>query len=168
MSGSILFLIHLIGFGIVFTVILAGWILNRRFAREKDRQIQLYVGGLMRTIGLLSPVAAVILLISGIGNIFHRYPDAMSRWYTEGWLVAKLLVFVIFLINGTIYGPRLARRRMTAAKEIAAGNPPHDAEVNFAVLNNQVTLFYVVQFVLLMGIAALSVFGTAKHVGFFG
>jgi len=168
MSGSILFLVHLIGFGIVFTVILAGWILNRRFTHEEDPRTRLYVGGLMRTIGLLSPLAAAILLISGIGNIFHRYPDAMSRWFTEGWLVAKLIVFVVFLINGIIYGPRLARRRMALAKDITDGNSPKGAETDFALLNNQISLFYVVQIVLLLFILTLSVFGTSKHVGFFG
>lgn len=61
MNGSYNFLLHLLGFGVVCGVLMAGLILDRRFPRETDMRMKLYLGGIMRSVGLISPFAILTL-----------------------------------------------------------------------------------------------------------
>jgi hypothetical protein len=112
MIGSLVFLLHLLGFGLLAGVTFAGWILNKRFTSEPELQIKLAIGLTMRTVGLFSPVAALLLLLTGIGNIHNYFGGNAAAWYRESWLVVKVVLFGILLTNGTLLGPSLARRRM--------------------------------------------------------
>ncbi|MEK6756289.1 MAG: hypothetical protein AABZ02_09075 [Bacteroidota bacterium] len=167
MRFSFNFILHLLGFGVLVTTLLAGFILDRKFRSEQNVDLKLYVGGIVRTIGLLSPLAAFILFTTGIGNIYNRYADSTTSWYQEGWLVAKIMVFVLMLLNGVIYGPKLSRSRMNLVKTMRDNTAPADPEKLLALINRQLTLFYLVQTVLLLLIIYLSVFGSAKHPGAF-
>ena len=64
MRGSINFLFHIIGFGLVFTALLGGWIIERRIRAEKDWNQKLYIGNIGRRFGLLSPIASVVMLLT--------------------------------------------------------------------------------------------------------
>ena len=105
MNGSINFLFHLIGFGFIFTALLGGWILERRIRAEKEWSQKLYLGKTSRRFGLLSPIASIIMLLTGIVNIFNMYNGNIHLWYTEGWLIAKIILFAFLLINGAVFGP---------------------------------------------------------------
>jgi len=165
MKVSISFLLHLVGFGMLFTTILAGFVIDRKFRGQTDYTMKLFTAQIARTIGLLSPFAAVLLLATGIGNIHNRYLDSSLSWYSEGWLVAKIILFAVSLLNGMIYGPRLTRNRTALVKSLSDHSAPPDAEQLLRSLNNQITLFYLVQTTLMLIILVLSVFGTGKHPG---
>ncbi|MGA3242998.1 MAG: hypothetical protein ABSE41_00135 [Bacteroidota bacterium] len=167
MKVSITFLFHLIGFGILCTTLLAGFMLDRKFRAQTDYSLKLFTAGIARTIGLLSPVAAILLLATGIGNINNRYLGSPLAWYNEGWLVAKIMIFVVLVLNGMIYGPRLTRNRTKLVKALSDQSAPANAEELMRSYNTQITLFYLVQTVLLLLILFLSVFGTGKHPGLF-
>lgn len=167
MSGSYIFLLHLVGFGLVSALVIAGWILNIRFIREKDRTLKLYTGGVMRTVSLLSPVAVFLLLVTGIGNIYNLYYGTAAEWYEEGWLVAKIILFGIMLVNGMVFGPVLSRKRITTLKSIMQEGETDEKSSTLDHLNKQMTWFYVVQTVLLIAILYFSAFGTMKHPGFY-
>lgn len=167
MSGSYNFLLHVLGFGFLSTVVFGGFLLEHRFRKEQDWAMKAHVGGIMRTFGMLSPFVAAILLITGIGNIHNRYAGTPINWYNEGWLVAKLIFFAVLLVNGTILGPRMTKARMKIVKGILEKNAPADAEQTVASYNRQISFFYFVQTVLLLLILYLSVFGSAKHPGTF-
>lgn len=167
MSGSYNFLLHLLGFGFLCMVMFGGYLLDRQFRKASDWSVKAYVGGIMRTFGILSPIVAAILLITGIGNIHNRYAGTPVSWYDEGWLVAKIILFAVLLVNGTIIGPRLTKARMKIVKGILEKNAPPEAEQAIEVHNKQISFFYAVQTVLLLIILYLSVFGSAKHPGTF-
>ncbi len=167
MRVSISFFFHLLGFGLVVTTLVAGLVLERKFRSEQDLRLKLYVGGLARTMGLLSPFAVLLLLITGIGNIVNRYAGTSVSWYQEGWLVAKIIFFVILLLNGMLYGPRISRNRTKLLKSLQEDSAPVGAEKGLVSLNHQMTLFYLVQGLLLLIIVYLSLLGTGKHPGAF-
>jgi putative copper export protein len=165
MRFSINFLFHLIGFGLVFTALLGGWIIERRIRAEKNWDQKLYIGKIGRRFGLLSPIASVVMLLTGIVNIFNLYNGNINLWYTEGWLIAKIILFAFLLINGAIFGPILSRRRTKLIQGITAKSAPEDAENTIMVLSKSMTTFYLVQFLLLIIILCLSVAGGGKHPG---
>jgi len=167
MRVSISFYLHLLGFGLAAAALAGSFVLERKFRSEQDLNVKLYIGGLSRTMGLLSPFAVLLLLITGIGNIFNRYAALSIEWYQEGWLAAKIISFVILTLNGMIYGPRISRSRTKLVRSLYENSAPANADKALASLNHQMALFYVVQSTLLLIIVYLSLFGTAKHPGSF-
>jgi putative copper export protein len=165
MRGSINFLFHLIGFGLIFTALLGGWIIERRIRTEKDWNQKLYIGKISRRFGLLSPIASVVMLLTGIVNIFNLYNGNINLWYTEGWLIAKIILFAFLLINGAVFGPILIRRRTKLVQGIAEKATSEDAESTIIILSKSISTFYLVQFLLLIIILYLSVAGGGKHPG---
>jgi putative copper export protein len=165
MNGSINFLFHLIGFGILFTALLGGWIVERRIRSEKEWIQKLFMGKISRRFGLLSPIASVIMLLTGIVNIFNMYGSSVSLWYTEGWLIAKIILFAFLLVNGALFGPLLVRRRTKLMQSISEKTAPEDAEATIRIMNKSISTFYLVQFLLLIIILYLSIAGAGKHPG---
>ncbi|MEP0822292.1 MAG: hypothetical protein HRF44_05540 [Ignavibacterium sp.] len=167
MSGSYVFLLHLIGFSFVSALIIAGWILNGRLIAEQDPALKLYLGRIIKGLGLLSPIAAAILLITGIGNIYNLYGDTGIEWYTQGWLVVKIILFGILVVNGMLFGPALSKKRMKIVQSMLEEGETEERSNTLAQLNAQIRWFYVVQAVLLLGVLFFSAFGTSKHPGYF-
>ena len=165
MNGSINFLFHLIGFGLIFTALLGGWILERRIRAEKEWNQKLFLGKISRRFGVLSSLSFVIMLLTGIVNIFSMYNGNINLLYTEGWLIAKIILFAFLLINGAVFGPILVRRRTKLIQGISEKTAPEDAEATIKIMNKSISTFYLVQFLLLMIILYLSIAGGGKHLG---
>jgi hypothetical protein len=165
MRVSIAFVLHLLSLGLLMTTLLGGFILDRKIRSELDVRMKLFTAGIARIFGLLSPVAAVLLLVTGIVNIHNRLLGSTSDWYTEGWLVAKVILYVVMVFNGMVYGPRLTRTRVKIFKSQIDQTASPDAGAQIRSINKQLTLLYLVQFLLLLFIVYLSVFGSAKHPG---
>ncbi|MEX2116734.1 MAG: hypothetical protein WEB37_07600 [Bacteroidota bacterium] len=167
MSGSFVFLLHLVGFSLVSAMVVTGWILNNRFMNETDLSLKLYVGGISRVFVFLSPFTALLLLVSGIGNIYNLYYGTSVAWYEEGWLVIKVVLFGVMLVNGLIFGPIMSRKRMKVVQEMIEGGVNDSNTKQLNDLNTQMRWFSLVQSVLLLGILFFSAFGTSKHPGYF-
>ncbi|HXG38345.1 MAG TPA: hypothetical protein VNL36_06220 [Bacteroidota bacterium] len=165
MSGSYMFFLHLVTFGLASALLTANIILERKLRAEPDWGKKLYIGGIMKTFSIISPIAIGLFLLTGIGNIHNRYVEAPEAWYTEGWLVAKVILFGILATNGLVFGPKLAGKRMPLIKAIGDKTASPDAEQQLKGLNNQVSLFIMVQLILFLSILFLSTFGGAKHPG---
>jgi putative copper export protein len=165
MNGSINFLFHLIGFGFLFTALLGGWILERRIRSEKEWDQKLFAGKISRRFGLLSPIASIIMLLTGIVNIINLSDGNINLWYTKGWLIAKIILFAFLLVNGAVFGPILVRRRTKLMQGISEKTAPEDAEVTIKIMNKSISTYYLVQFLLLIIIMYLSVAGGEKHPG---
>jgi len=103
------------------------------------------------------------MLLTGIVNTFNLYNGDINLLYTEGWLIAKVILFAFLLINGAIFGPILSRRRTKLIQGISEKNAPEDAEANIKIINKSVSTFYLVQFILLIIILYLSIIGVEKH-----
>jgi len=165
MRGSINFLFHLIGFGLIFTALFGGWIVERRIRAEKNWDQRLYIGKISHRFSLLSLIASIIMLLSGTMNIFNLYNSNISLLYTEGWLMAKIILFAFLFINGIIFGPILIRRRTKLIQGIVQKTAPEDPDNTFKILSKSITTYYLVQFLLLIIILYLSVAGGGKHPG---
>jgi hypothetical protein len=165
MKGSINFLFHIIGFGLLFTALAGGWILERRIRAEKDLNLKLLITKINRRFGLLSIIASVVLLFTGIVNIINRYGDQVDLWNTSGWLIAKIILFAFLLVNGAVFGPILLRRRTKFILAISGKSEGEDTEIDFKILNKSISTFYLVQFLLLIIILYLSIIGGGKHPG---
>ena len=166
MAGSINLLFHILGVGLVCTSLFGGWILERRLRTENDWNQKLYVGKIGKRFGMFSSIAALVLLLTGIINIFNLYDGNITHWYTEGWLVAKIILFAFLLVNGTVFGPVLIRRRTKLIQSMTEKTASADAETNISVLTKSITTFYLVQFLILLIIIYLSIAGGGKHPGF--
>jgi hypothetical protein len=165
MRVSVAFVLHLLSVGILTTTLLAGFILDRKLRKEPDLRLKLYTASISRIVGLLSPLAAILLLLTGIANIHNRFLGSTSAWYAEGWLVAKIILYVVMLFNGMFYGPGLIRSRLKIIRAQAEQTGPLNADTSIRSLNKQITLFYAVQTLMFLFILYISVFGTAKHPG---
>jgi len=167
MAVSSSFFVHLLSVGLLISSVVGGFVLDRKFRNTQDHKIRLAIAGASRTMGLFSPVAAVLLLITGIGNIHELFAGTDTKWYSEGWLVAKIVLYAIMVLNGTVYGPSLTRGRLKLLSAIEEQSAPPGAESLLRSTNNQITLFYFVQFLFLLLVIYVSVFGSGKHPGAF-
>lgn len=167
MRASPSFLLHLFGFGLLVASLVGGFVLDRAIRKEPDIRLKMFAGRISRILGLFSPFAALILLATGIANIHNMFGDSSRGWYEEGWLVAKIILYGIMLLNGTFYGPRLSRGRMRLL-ELLSKEPASSATSDpLKPYNRQITFFYAVQTLLLLLILVISVTGTGKHPGSF-
>lgn len=136
------------------TVNTAGYILNRQYKKAPDLKSKAAILKMMRPIGLISPIAILIMLITGIGNM---HAIGLGIFDTQ-WLIAKTGFFATAVVCGTIFG-MLSRKRAALVQLMADDNPPTDAEGLLKGYDTQVSLFYFVMFTLTITIVWLSIYG---------
>jgi len=151
-TNDLLIIIHLIGFAMLFTTGVAGAILDRQYGNAPDFQAKGIILRAGRPIGLMSPVAILIMLITGIGNMHLRGLGV----FTESWLSLKLLLFLMAAIIGITYGIK-AKARAQLVMSLARGETNEDATGRLSVIDKQFKLFYRVQIMFLLLILLLSV-----------
>ncbi len=156
--GHLLLIVHILGFGLLFTTLVAGWILHSQYTKASDFGTKGIILRSLRPIGLLSPVGILIMLLTGIGNMQVRGLGL----FTESWLSTKILVFIIAAINGTVFGIRASKRGKLVA-QMADGSAPQGADLSIGALDKQLRLFYIIQFVLIVIILALSIIKPGRY-----
>jgi len=156
--SNFLLLLHFLGFGLLFTTLVAGWLLNRQYKGAVDFSTKAVILKSMRPIGLLSPFAILLMLLTGIGNMQVRDLGL----FTESWLSAKIVVFIIAAVNGIVFGVR-ARKRGKLIGQMAEGTAPQGTDKSIRSLDTQLQLFYVIQFVLLLIILILSIVKPGRY-----
>jgi putative copper export protein len=161
--NSIAFFFHLVGMGILFAAITGGWILERRIRVEKDLDNKLLITKINRRFNLLFLIAATILLLTGIINILNIYGSHVNILGTAGWLIAKIILFAFLIVNGTIFGPTLIRRRTKSIQNALDKPNSEDAANNIKILNKGIATFDLVQFIILIFLLFLSIIGGDRH-----
>lgn len=167
MSGSFIHILHLIAFGLVSATLIPGIVLNRKLVAEKDFSRKIQLGGIMKIFGAFGPYNVILLLLTGIGNIYNRYHGTEIAWYTESWLVIKIALFVVLALNALLVAPILMKNRMVLIKSLADKTAQEGAEQKLSGYNTKVMIFLLVQTILLLAVLYLSVFGPGKHPGLF-
>src|SRR3972149_1320208 len=104
--NSVVFLFHLIGFGMIATLLFAGPILERKFQKAETLDAKVAIHRAMKSVGLLSPLAVLLPHPTGIGNMYFTG----SGPFKAGWLTAKLIFFAIVIVNGWMTGVRALKR----------------------------------------------------------
>lgn len=166
MTGSYAFFLHIVGVGLVCTSVLGRWTLERRFRKEDDVKLRLHTTSLIRSIGLLSPSAVVLLILTGVANIINVFAGTSAAWYSQPWLVTKLVLFAILVVNGMLPGPLLIKKRERLLPADTEDAPSGDWQIQVSHLNKQISWYYLVQSLLILSIIYLSAFGSSKHPGF--
>ncbi len=167
MSGSFVFYFHLLGFGLLTATIAGGWFLNVRFTAAQEPALRNSIAAMMRLLNLLFPVICLLLLATGIGSIFNLYHETPAVWYQQGWLVFKIVLFSMMLVNGTVFGPQMSRKRMRIIQNTAEIPATDDDQKRLKYFNRQMNWFFAVQSIVLLGILFFSAFGPSKHPGYF-
>jgi hypothetical protein len=167
MNGSYVFLLHLIGFGIVCTLQIVSWTLSIKAQREKDWNTKLNLLTTMNIFTFLSPIATAILFLTGVGNIYNRYYSSPELWTAETWLVAKIILVVVLVLLGNLVGPRLGKKKVMTIRKIIEQKQFENGEKQLKSHNAKILVFLSIQSLLLLAILYLSVFGAGKHPGVF-
>ena len=136
------------------TTIVAGFILDRQYRKAPDLGAKAVILRSAKPIGLLSPFAILIMLVTGIGNM-HALAFGLL---TAGWLTAKIIFFAIASISGILFGI-IGRKRGALVGLMAANKGPVNSEATLKGYDNQMLLFYIVMPVLLLLILCLSIYG---------
>ena len=147
-------LFHIIGFGLLTTTTVAGLFLHLQYRKVQDIRSKMLLLRALKPIGLMSPIAMVIMLITGIINMTQIGVGI----FTLGWLTAKIGFFAIAIVSGVLFGMK-SRKRGALAQKIVSGTAPPYAEEMLDELDKQLLLFYVVMPLLLVVILYLSVWG---------
>ncbi len=146
---------HFIGLGLLVTATVAGFILNAQYKKAKDIHTKATILRTTRPIGLISPAASLIMLVTGIGNMHSLGYSVLDL---PGWLAYKIILFVIALVSGILFGI-LSRKRGMLVGQMAAGTAPPNAEQALKSYNSQVSVSYLVMTLLLLIILFLSIIG---------
>jgi uncharacterized membrane protein SirB2 len=146
---------HFIGFGLLLTTTVAGYILNAQYKKAPDFQSKAIILRSMKPIGLLSPIALLLMLITGIGNMQMLGYTVLDL---PGWLAYKIVLFAIAIISGIIFSVK-SRKRATLVQEIASGKAPSNAQEMVGSYDKQINLFYFVLSILIIMILLLSING---------
>jgi uncharacterized membrane protein SirB2 len=155
---NISLLFHIVGVGMIFTLLFAGPIVESNFRWESDLKMKQHSAKLLRSIGLLSPFAALILAISGIGNMVALNITFADLFGRAGWLGLKLLVFIALLAMGMVLSPKTARQRLALLEHLGQPNPPEDIDDRMSSLNIKQTTFFAINWVLVLLILLLTLF----------
>ncbi len=151
--SHIVFLFHLIGFGMIATLLLAGPIQERRFQKAETLDGKVSLHRTMKSMGLLFPLAVLLLLATGIGNMYFTGLGP----FKAGWLTAKIIFFAIAVVNGAMAGARTSNRGKLMER-LARGESVPNALAEIQRLNKQQTIFYLTQTFLILIIITLPVF----------
>jgi uncharacterized membrane protein len=147
-------LVHFVGLGLIFTSIIAGWILTGHYKRSGDWNAKSIHVRSLRAIGLLSPIGVLVMLVSGIGNM--TLGPRPYTLFSDSWLSTKLVLVVLLVAAGVFFGIKSGHRTKLVHR-VAAGSAPGDAEETIRALDRQQRWFYVLEAVLLLIILVLSI-----------
>jgi len=148
---------HLIGVGMIFTLLFAGPIIESNFRWENDIRMKQHSIKLLRSIGLLSPFGALILILSGIGNMIVLGITFGNLFGSYAWLGMKLVIFIVLLVMGMALSPKTARQRALIVEQMGQPNPPEDADDRLTSLNSRQTLFFLINWILVIIILLLTI-----------
>jgi hypothetical protein len=147
-------LLHFIGLGLLVTSSVAGVLLHRQYRKSSDLKTKAIVLRSARPFGLLSPVAMLLMLVTGIGNMHALGVGILDL----GWLSAKLVVFAVAVVGGVVLGI-VARKRGALVHAMSMGDDDPNAQARLASLDTALVAGYVIMPVLLIVIIYLSVVG---------
>lgn len=151
---SVTLLLHYLGYGILVATTLAGMVLNLRYRKERDIPARAAVLRSLRPIGLLNPLGILIMLGTGIANMYLYGYGVL----TSGWLTAKIIIFGFAAVMGISAGIT-SRKRAKLIETMAGNRAPDNAETLLASYDRSIGRFYLLMPLFLLLMLALSVYG---------
>ncbi len=152
-AGQITLILHFIGLGLLVTLSVTGFVVDSHYRKATDLQTKATLLRVMRPIGILSPIAILLMAVSGIGNM-HAFQYTMQF----SWLSNKITVFVIAAILGTFMGI-ISRKRGGLVGKMLKGDAPQNADATLAKYDSIIRIISFIMPVLLLVILYFSVSG---------
>lgn len=147
-------LIHLLGYGLLMSVLVATPILEWYLRRANSYQEASKLSRIVSRVGLLSPIAAVILLVSGI-MMMTRYEWGI---FTHGWLTGKLLIFLVMVITGAYASMNIGKERREIYQKLIDGTDDPKLPGEILRIHNRQSQYTRIQTVFMLMILIFSVF----------
>jgi uncharacterized membrane protein SirB2 len=151
---SLYLLIHLLGYGTLISVLIATPILERYIRRAERHEEALKFTQIVSKIGLLSPIAALFLLISGI--LMMNY--AGIGIFTYGWLTGKLLIFLVMVITGGYSSMNVGKQRREIYQQLIDGKDDPKLPGELLRVHNRQTQYTRIQSLFLLMILLFTVY----------
>lgn len=147
-------LIHLLGYGLLISVLVSTPILERYLRRAERYEDALYLANIVSKIGLLSPIAAVILVVSGVlmMNIFGY------TLFSHGWLTGKLLIFLVMVVTGAYSAMSIGRERRHIYHDLIDGKDNPKLPGELLRVHNRQSQYTRIQAVFMLMILIFTVF----------
>ncbi len=120
-------LIHFLGYGLLISVLIVTPILEFYLRRMESHEDASKIATIVSKIGLLSPVAVLFLVVSGI--------LMMDFWgyglFSHGWLTGKLLIFLVMIVTGAYSSITVGKERRKIYQDLIDGkdNPKLPGEL---------------------------------------
>ncbi len=120
-------LIHFLGYGLLISVLIVTPILEFYLHRMESHEDASKIATIVSKIGLLSPVAVLFLVVSGI--------LMMDFWgyglFSHGWLTGKLLIFLVMIVTGAYSSITVGKERRKIYQDLIDGkdNPKLPGEL---------------------------------------
>ncbi|HZV13089.1 MAG TPA: hypothetical protein VFA55_07725 [Candidatus Kapabacteria bacterium] len=156
---SLSIFIHIIGFGIVFGMMLVGPIIEKQFQSATDWSSRAKLGTVSKRLAMFSPIAIIILLLSGISNMMtfgFTMADAFSG--TAWWLGVKIVLFVCLALNGLLNARKLGEARGAIIMGAMQGKAGADAEAALQATYGRMNMFFRVQGFMLTVVVIMAIF----------
>ena len=156
---SLWMFLHMLSVFLLGGIMFGTFMIERHMRQATDWPSRARLGMLARNIGMLSPIATAVLLISGIGNMV-TFGYTMSQAFGPAtlWLGVKIVLFFIATINGTVTSMAMGKKRMGIMMAVKNGGSPEQAETALRATFGTMNIFYAVQFILIFGILFLVTF----------
>jgi uncharacterized membrane protein SirB2 len=147
-------IIHLIGFGLLASVVFITPVLESSLRKTENYSDALRLLKVSTRIGILSPVAVVVMLASGIG-LMTMYDYGI---FSHGWLTGKLLIFLVMLLNGGYSSVNISKKRREIYEELAAGKDNPRLPGDLLRMHNRQSQYVRLQAVFLLMILIFTVY----------
>jgi len=156
---SLWLLIHMIGFALIATVMVGSIVGERQLRLATDWSQRMRVGMLMKNIGLISPVASLLILASGIANMV-TFGFSMGQAFSgaAAWLGVKIIFFLTAVVLGTTVSMAMGKKRVGIMMSVKNGGSSENGEAALKATYGKMNLFFAVQATLLFLILVLVLF----------
>ncbi|RBL91098.1 hypothetical protein [Chitinophaga flava] len=145
-------LVHITGLAMMAGLVLAGFLANRRFWQvyQQDRVKAAAIIDLTSRFPMMMGIGFLLLLLSGISLMAQVH----GVYGEQLWFRVKMLLLLLLVLNGFV-GRRLGMKMRPHLLASASGQEIH---TDLAPMKGKVTLFYVVQLLLLLLVFICGVF----------
>jgi uncharacterized membrane protein SirB2 len=151
---SFYLLLHLTGFGLLFSVLAVTPILEWYLRRADSYQDAHLLATIVSRIGLLSPIATLLLLVSGIA-LMNMFGYGI---FTHGWLTAKLLIFLVMVVTGMYSSMNVGKQRREIYQHLIDGKDDPTLAGKLLRIHNRQSQYTRIQSIFLLMILIFTVF----------
>jgi uncharacterized membrane protein SirB2 len=145
---------HICGVSLLFGGSLFIRILESQFHKAESPAAADAIHRALSRIGMTSPIASLLLLVTGIMNILLLHIAVCETH----WLMAKLACFLLAIPVGILQG-KTYRKRSADVAVVARETSSETVKQSIEMLTRRIDVFWKIQITLIVAALALTMFG---------